>query len=638
MIANPSLPLLAPLLLAPSLPGAGPLPQDPDARLDGSKPVLSIGGAEISADEYTRWLIDTGGSRFARDFAERWAVLREAEAQGVPATEEQVRAKLEKQIRRRIEGAFRGEKEGWVAELERLGRSEPGYMRQSMTDQEPELAAWNLAKKDRVVPEAKIEREWELLYGPYGRDLELLMMNFLVEVETGEGAEAQAFNREQAMAAQRNVAETVRERLVAGEDFGELAALFCSDRELREARGVRKKAFRRGGWSHQFIDRLTQLELGELSEPLFDRGSWWLVKLVGSVDTQLEDVREELVQRLIEKGPEPDEVGRAWNAVAEDVYYELSPELYEGPSDLEGREAIAIVVDGEPIPRRVYAAWFLWIRGEYQARLFAEDWLVAKRAREAGITVREEDALARAESFVDYMIANDPALRGSRETWIANLSLRGQTVEAFMRERVFRARLDLMAQELILREREVTEEMVRDSYERQFGTDGRWLEVRMIQVRATPPTDLPPNADQEQVSAALAAAVEAARLETAAYVKRLREGEDFATLAREHSDEPTTAAAGGRIEDRFRPDTWPAEVAAAVRTLELGEISGPIYDGRGSYFIFEILADREVTYEEAREDLFAELRDRQPTPGDIAGYRNVLSKDAAIEVLPGMYD
>ena len=626
------------LILAAALAGV-PLraPQDPDATLDGSKPVLSIDGAPVSADEYTRWLIDTGGSSFARDFAERWVILRAAEERGIEVTDEQVRAVLDDQIERRIEGAFRGEKEGWVAELERLERSEGGYRRQMMTDLRPEVAAKEIAAQGRVVPEDKIARDWELIYGPYGHDLKLRMMYFRVEVETGEGAEAQAENTRLAMAAQESVALAIRQRLLDGEDFGQLAAMFCEDPELREAAGLRTKPFRRGGWPHQFIDRCCALEEGEVSEPLYARGGWWLVKLEERTLTPLEDVRDSIAAALIEKGPEQDEVGRTWQALTEDVYYELRPELFGGPPSLEGGEAIGLTVNGEPIPRRVFAAWMLWIRGEFQARTFAEDWLVAQRARQAGIEVSDEAARARAESFVDWMLTNNPVYRGSRDAWIARLSTRGQTVEDFMRERIFRARLDLMAQELMLREREVTEEMVTKEFERQFGRDGRWLEARMIQVAATPP-DVTAQTPKEELQALEAAALDAARQEAAGYVQRLRAGEDFATLAREVSDEPTTAADGGRIPGRFRPDTWPSDVAAAVRALELGQVSEPLYGGRGSFYVFELTEDREVDFEQAKADIYAELRDRQPTPGDIAGYRNVLSKNAEIRRLPGMWD
>jgi hypothetical protein len=611
--------------------------QDPDAELDGAKPVMSIDGHPISADEYARWLIDTGASSFARDFAERWVILREAERRGIEITDEMVREKVERPIALRIEHAFRGEKEGWLAELERLGRSEGGIRRQMMTDERPNVAAEAITAQGRVVPEDKLVRDWELRYGPRGKDLGLRLMNFQVEVETAEGAEAQAESARLAREAQLSKAEVVRSRLLAGEDFGQLATMFCDDRELRESGGRPSKPFRRGqGWPSAFIDRVLELREGELSEPLYGRGGWWLVQVEKVVETPFESVRAQLEAELILKGPEQDEIGRVWDALTEDVYYELHDELFGGESTLEGGEAIGISVEGEPIPRRVFAAWMLWIRGEYQATHFAQDWLVMQRAKAEGIEVGEEDARARAESFVEWMLTADPRFRGSREAWVAALSTRGQTVDDFMRERIYRARLDLLAQELILRERVVGEEELRGEFERQFGSEGRWLEARVIRIDVEPP-DVSGLETREDLEAAMAVAVDAARSRAAALVGRLRQGEDFATLAREHSDEPVSASAGGRLEGRFRSDSWPPEIAAAVRALDLGEISAPLYDGR-SYLIFELLVEREVDFEAAREDLRAEILERQPSSGEIAAYRNVLTKNAKVEVLPGMWD
>ena len=623
------------LFLASVLPVCAAAPQDIDARLDGSAPVLSINGELISADEYARWLIDTGGSRFARDFAERWTILREAEAQGLEATEEMIREKLQFQIDTRIQGAFKGEHAGWVAELERLDRTEAGYWRQMMTELESEVAAKLLTAKDRVVPEDKIVRDWERIYGPYGKDLGLRMIFFKVEVETGDTAEQTAENRRLAMAEKKAIADVVRQRLLDGEDFGDLCAQFCEDSALRDARGVPDRDFRRGNhWPHQVIDQLCEMAPGELTEPVYAKGGWWLIRVEEVEYTPLEEVRDEITQMLLEKGPEQDEIGRVWNSLTEDVEFEIHEELFTGGESLEGGEVIGLTINGTPIPRRVYAAWLLALRGEYQSRHFAQDWLVAKKARAAGIEISDEAAEERVQSYIEWMLTSNPTFKGSREAWVASLSMRGQTVEDFMREKLFRAKLDLMAQELMLREREVTEEMVRDEYERQFGEDGRWLEARMIMVNVEVP-ELMEFDSQEELNAARAAAVDAARQEAATYVKRLREGEDFATIARQHSDEELTAADGGRIPGRFRPDAWPYEIAAAVRTLELGDVSGPLYTGR-AYVIFELVDERVVSYEDARQDIYEELRDRQPTLGDIAGYRNVLTKTSEIEILPGM--
>ena len=175
-----------------------------------------------------------------------------------------------------------------------------------------------------------------------------------------------------------------------------------------------------------------------------------------------------------------------------------------------------------------------------------------------------------------------------------------------------------------------------EEFERQFGSEGRWIEVRLIQVDVEPP-DVAGIATREELDAAMLAAGEAARLEAAGYAERLRGGEDFATLAQRHSDEPASAAAGGRLAGRFRGDAWSIEVAAAVRALELGQISSPLHGGR-SYYVFELVVDRQVDFEAARDELYSEIAERQPSNGDIAAYRNVLTKNAEVRLLPGMWD
>jgi parvulin-like peptidyl-prolyl isomerase len=627
-------------LLVPAAAGALlSSPQDPDDVFDGSVPVLRVDGALITADEYTRWLIETGASRFGRDFAERWVVLREAEARGVELSDRDVADHVDFQIQRRITHAFRGEKAGWLDELDRTGRTEGGYRRQQWVEQRPELTCKAMVAADRVVPEDKIVRDWELKYGPRGIDVELLMMKFQVEVLTppsGSPPEELERNREQAFGEKKAIADEVRRRVLAGEDFGTLAARFSDDQTSREGRGRMDKPFRRGGWSHGFIDTMTALEPGELSEPEFDRGGWWLVQCVEKTVTDVEDVRQEIEAALIAKGPEQDEVGNLWTALTEDVYYELTPELFGEGSGLEGGQTIGMIVDDEEVPRATVARWLLHIRGEWQARHFAEHWLVMRKAREKGVSVSEQQVEQRTQEFLQWMLNANPSYKGSREAWKAHLMMSGRSEAHFMRELRFRMHIDLLAQELILMEREVTDEMVREEYERQFGQDGRWIEARMIQLNIAPP-DLQKGMSRELVDAAIAKSVEATRTRAAQLVARLRAGEDFATLARQNSDEPISREAGGQLEGRFRPQAWSEEIADGVAGLAVGEVSGPLFDRRSCY-VFEVTSARAVPFEEAAPDLRAELRDRKPASGDLAAYRNVLVKEIEYELLPGMWE
>jgi len=625
--------------LAPAVAGALLTLQNPDATFDGSSPVLRIDGTTINADEYVHWLVETGASRFGQDFAERWAIRRAVAESGIELPQADVEALVSEQIDRRIEHAFRGEKAGWLNELKRAGRSEPGYRVQQVMYLTPEQECKALVAADRVVPEAKIVRDWELDYGPAGRDMSFTAIKFQVEVLTpppGSSPEQLERNRKEAFAEKEALALQVRERALAGEDMAALARQFSEDTQSRQDDG-RLLHFRRAGWPHDAVDALLELELGEISEPIYAKGGWWLMRLDEAHETPLEEARDWVVAKLIAKGPEQDEVGNKWNELTEDVYFELRPALFgEGPVDPEGGEPVGMVVDGEEIPVRVVADWLMKVRGEWQARYFAERWLVERRAREMGVVVTPEQAEERAQRRLEWSLANNPTFHGSREIWLAHLSATGRRYEDFMREMRYHETLSAMVEELILLEREVTDEMVQEEFERQFGPDGRWIEARMIQVDVELP-NLRADVSREEMDGLMAAALVRAREKAEDVVRRIEEGEDFASIARKESDEPISAAAGGRLEGRFRPDAWSQDVAKAVLGLAVGEVSAPILDGT-KLRIFEVTGVRTVTLEEARAELEAELQERRPTEGDLAAYRNVILRDVEIEVLPGMYE
>jgi parvulin-like peptidyl-prolyl isomerase len=129
---------------------------------------------------------------------------------------------------------------------------------------------------------------------------------------------------------------------------------------------------------------------------------------------------------------------------------------------------------------------------------------------------------------------------------------------------------------------------------------------------------------------------EAARIEAQRVYERLNDGEDFASLARAVSSDDATKLAGGRLPGRFRPDQWPPEVGEAVMKLEVGQITPPLDTGRG-FGIFEVLESRAVEFESVKDELEREILSERIPQGDLAGYRNVLFRQAQLEVRPDMY-
>jgi peptidyl-prolyl cis-trans isomerase D len=104
----------------------------------------------------------------------------------------------------------------------------------------------------------------------------------------------------------------------------------------------------------------------------------------------------------------------------------------------------------------------------------------------------------------------------------------------------------------------------------------------------------------------------AARKEAEALYARAKKGDDFARLAREHSDDPGSKEAGGDLGWSTR-EAYVKEFADALFDMEKGEIRGPVRTQFG-YHILQ-LEDVETpqvrTFEEMRAELEPEFRREQ---------------------------
>jgi peptidyl-prolyl cis-trans isomerase SurA len=93
-----------------------------------------------------------------------------------------------------------------------------------------------------------------------------------------------------------------------------------------------------------------------------------------------------------------------------------------------------------------------------------------------------------------------------------------------------------------------------------------------------------------------------ARQRAAEVVQKARDGQDFATLATEYSDDPATRDAGGLL-GTFPVDQLSAQFQAALRGMEPGDVTDPI-EGAAGYFVLKLVDLTEgvaPTYEELED-------------------------------------
>lgn len=623
--------------------GEGLLPPRPAATavLDALPPeteaVLRIDGEPIPWGQYARWLVRTVGERQAIEYAlDYYVVEREAAQRQVELAPGEVDSHVQRDLAQRILHAFHGEREEWLDELRRTGRSEDGVRAERGTEARRELLARSLAALERVVPEHKIVREWERIYGRHGRRYELRMMKFKVEVPAPEKFSRDEWRERERQAKQESLAraDAARKLLVAGADFETLAQELSEDPDTRMHRGRPGSGFRDPGWPWGFLDALEALQPGQLSAPLYAKGGWWLVKLVSLDVTPLERVRHELELALIAAGPEPDEIGAVEQRLKEGVHWRVLPAMNaDGP--LGERPDLAdpvLAIDGEPVAKGTYAHFLCRMQGETMLTGFVESWLVQKRARELGVQATREEAEARARAYIEDLVQNSQT--GTREGWEEYLEQGGRDPEALFREYTFRSLTDVLTEKLIQAERTITPERLRQYFEDVYGKEGERLELRLIALRDEA-QELPPGLSREQLDQRAEAAAQKTQARARELLSRVRAGEDFAALARSESCDARTRSAGGRLQERFREDRWSHEVFAAVRAAKAGDLVGPLRQG-GESFVFQVVAREPVRFEEVSKDLETELLQQRPNMVEIAAFRNSLRQKAAIEILPAL--
>ncbi|MBM3976442.1 MAG: hypothetical protein FJ299_05560 [Planctomycetes bacterium] len=621
------------------LPEAQRLPEDGDGTI------------EVSDSEVARWMLGAYGETLVRNYAfEIFLREREAKRLGVSVTPEQVRAEFDRLMKERVGGAFGGDVQGWIDEMNRTGRSMDGVFAQRSQEIYSELLGIAVAKVGRKVPEEYVVARWELLHGRLGLRHDLQMMFFQVVQRSAEAGPTAAADQkryhEEAMAAGRARADAVRARLLAGEDFATLARKESDDyvREgttigtLADNRGSggEQKGFVHYGWPPAFLDAVDAVPIGGLSEPVYANGGFWLVRRVQTRETPLESVRAEIERQLIEEGPTSYEVALIFDPLLAKAKIELSPSLLAPETEIESpnQAAVAFTVDGEPVPRHVYAKWLMRTRAEESVSAFVEHFLVERRAKLLGVEATAAEVRERSEEMLQIWL--DAKFKGKRERLDAFLAESGRTIDSYLASMDVRMRIDVLIDKMLRLERKLSDEDVRRRWEEIYGPGGRSFDARMILVGAPEIATPKPDATAEDLQRAAQEAQGSMVRLAEDLVRRLRNGEDFGTLAQRYSKDEQTARRGGSLlGGRFRPDQWSESVSKVVIALTPGEISDPIPLVQGMA-IFERGPDRYVPLDDVREDILRQLRDQRTSDVTCSYYRNELYKQSRVEILPAM--
>ncbi len=211
--------------------------------------------------------------------------------------------------------------------------------------------------------------------------------------------------------------------------------------------------------------------------------------------------------------------------------------------------------------------------------------IVEQRARKIGLSVSDGEVDAAVERIITRN--NVP-----REKFLAQLALM-ETTEKQYREHIRSQMLQERLVEYEIRSRVVvSEERMKEYYERQYAEKTREESYHILQMGFSWQDDSP------EAKAGARQRAETVREQAIA-------GQDFRTLARQHSDLPS-AVDGGDI-GVFARDEMNAAMQRSILALQPGQIS-PIEETPAGYQFFKLLSDRgdaslQGSYESVKEEI-----------------------------------
>lgn len=239
---------------------------------------------------------------------------------------------------------------------------------------------------------------------------------------------------------------------------------------------------------------------------------------------------------------------------------------------------VVAVVNGKELTREQLAGLALSLHGpEVLQRLVLQE-LVRQEAAQQGVTVTAEEIATYTEERANGQVEQMARRLGFKDVaaYAAELSRKGVSIETLRQGAARRLRphaaADLLAEKLMRRTVQVTEDDLRSAFDRRYGP-----KVKALQI------------------------VLGKREEAEAVIKKLSMGADFGKLARDVSLDRVSRRRGGALP----PLPVNSVLGRAAAALKPGRISGVVQTPHGFHVLklLERLPAEDVTFEDVKERL-----------------------------------
>jgi len=204
-----------------------------------------------------------------------------------------------------------GDEERFVEELRQNGYTKAEVLQNLRNQARHNLLAEKLCLDSRVVTDERIEEHFQTQYGQNGEAVEVRHI-FLSPARLKadlirEGTPATELSTARLDALCVEKFEEVVDRLEGGEEFEALAAIYSHEFAAKATGGLLSN-YNYRAYGEVFADAVRAAKVGEPAGPVRTDSGFHLIEVVSRVHTELEDVREELRQKLLLATPEQPEL------------------------------------------------------------------------------------------------------------------------------------------------------------------------------------------------------------------------------------------------------------------------------------------------------------------------------------------
>ena len=281
-------------------------------------------------------------------------------------------------------------------------------------------------------------------------------------------------------------------------------------------------------------------------------------------------------------------------------------------------EGVLAVVDGRKITVDDYKEYLFRSLGTSRLQDYIDVILLEKKAKELGVTIPEEEVRKRVEDEIQRQV--ESFFKGDVARWRPTLKQRGWTEDDYRAYQAWQTRIDLLRSKCVLKTRKVTEEKIRERFERLYGKNGISYQLRHILFSTRRRGSRKPDPEFEAK----------AREKAERVLRELRDGADFEEMVNLYSDDLYTKKRGGRIP-RYRPNMYGSkEFDDAVAALsEPGQISGIVKSRRG-FHIIQLISRKVTKYEDVKDEIRKLLVEEKPSPREKYEFTKKLREEAKI--------